>query len=743
MQPLHNRAIPRVICLAIFLAAFCWPLHAGQLVTLNIDQVSYTATFSGNVPCTEYGHVTVSVSQDPGVVQYLQVSASFNGSPPAWLVRNFAVPDFISNASTTVDLTQLGVMRGTCVAGSPLLWGAAFTDTPIDTAPTIVFTDTATFGTRNNHAEGRIPKGNIVPGNLAAGGPPPNFVFQGGQTEQINRALMGSVVQGNSECGPGAAVNSLHWLNDQGSINLGGDTPDQSLQKLKSDMIPSGWRGDGVTDSEFVAGKLRFAQRAEHVLNLDIHYQADSGARSDLGPSVTVGNMTATRDGNGGPPTIEYLRQQMELGQDVELLIEYLKDDNSPDGGHAVAVSGYSRAGNLNAVWFNDDAFQDGTTNGLRINQLAKIESEGNYMSLGSESRNRVVAVVAESPRTTSTFAYVLNVIANTISGFLENPLGQLIPRSGFPIPGQGGPRSGAFSAAKSSLYVDDYFGNNVTGYGVDSAGGLTLRQAIMAGTDPTSVVDVVRGGQEYVLEVNEGSNDIYEFAVSQDGTLTFLRQILLRSASFPEYMAASLDGQNFYVVSCGNMNCNGQGKVNVFTLDLNGNPTENTNSPITVGQGSVWGALDAAGTHFFTANQADGTIAELDRNINTGDLTLRGIMPVGPGVSSIVFDPRDQVAIATVGQFNAGLVFKYNEATGTLTVTSTFTTGAFPISGTFDPSGTHYYETNVQGGSVGGYTVSLADGAVFQVPGSPWPTGAGAFNSIFVSLPGSPPPQP
>lgn len=743
MQPLHNRPTARVIGLVIFLAASFWPLHAAQLVSLNVDQVSYTATHSGNVPCTEYGHLTVSVSQDPGVVQYLQVTASFSGNPPAWLARNLVVPDFISNASTTVDLTQLGIARGTCVAGLSLLYGATFTDMPIDTAPTIDPTSTVSFGTRNNKAEGFIPKGDVFPGSLAAGGPPSAFNFQGGQTEQINRAGMGSVVQGNNECGPGAATNSLHWLNDSGSINLGGDTPDQSLQKLKSDMKPSGWDGRGVSDTQFVSGKLQFAQRAEHILNLDIHYQADSGVRSDLPASVTVGNMTAMRDGNGGPPTIEYLRQQMELGQDVELLIEYLKDDGiTVTGGHAVAVSGYSRAGNLDAVWFNDDAFQDGTVNGLRTYHLAKIEREGNYLKLAGEQRNRVAAIVCESPRTTFTVGYVVNVIANTVSGFLENPLGQLIPLSGFPIPALGGPTSATHSRT-GTVQISNYFANDVGNYDVDSAGRLTLRQAIMAGTDPISMVLATRGGQEYLFAADEGSNDVYEYQLSAGGDLMIPRVIPLRGASFPESIVATKDGQNVYVVSCGNMNCNGQGKVNILSVDLNGNVTENQNSPVNVGQGSVSGALDTAGGRLFTVDQASGTITELDRNVNTGDLTPHGIMPVGPGGSSIVVDPRDQVAIVTVGQFNAGLVFKYNETTGTLTLTSTFTTGAFPTSGNFDPIGVHYYETNAQGGSIGGLTINFETGTAVHIPGDPWPTDPGPFDSIFVQLQGSPPPQP
>jgi DNA-binding beta-propeller fold protein YncE len=430
----------------------------------------------------------------------------------------------------------------------------------------------------------------------------------------------------------------------------------------------------------------------------------------------------------------------MELGQDVELKIDYLNATGQVTGAHFVAVSGFSMAGNQSAVFFNDDGLQDGTANGLRINHLAKIESDGNFMKLGGEPRNRVVLLVAESPRTTFTLGYVVNVVANTISGFVQGVLGNLTSLTDFPIMAEGGPHSAAYSPAKGRLYVSDYFGNNVARYQVNpGAGSLTLEQTIPAGTDPISMVIANESGGQFLFVVNEGSNDLYEWDVNApDGNMVPRGQFPLRGASRPQFIVAPADGKNVYIGSCGNPSCNGPGTINIFAVDSNGNASEISASPVAAGMGTVWLHFDATDKRLFTADQGSGTITEFVRNSATGELTRQATFPVGPGISSVVVDPSNRVAIATLLPVNAGLVFRYDSTTGNLTEASTFSTGMFPVSGNFDPRGVNYYVANVQDGSISGYTVDYNAATVMPVPGSPFPTGFGSFFDVFFDLPGS-----
>jgi probable HAF family extracellular repeat protein len=388
------------------LAVYCGLTVQAQVIDqISLDQISYDAVHSGAVPCSEYGHVSLMPLQSPGATQFLQVVGTL-GTGPAWMVRNLPIVDSITETSATVDLTQLGVSRGTCINGSMFVYDFTLTDTPIGDAPDLTPRLTAMVGSRINRAEGDIPVAPIFPGSLAASAPPPAFTFLAGPLQFINRQGMGNVVQGPNECAPSAVANSMHWLESNGDIDLGGDTPDQSLGKLKSDMQPAGWTGNGVSQRETIEGKLRFAQRAEHPLNIDIHYQADS-TLTDLGGSVTVGTMTANRDGTGGPPTLDYLLQEMKRGQDVEFSLDWLDDNGNKTGGHVIVVSGVLNMGSYSGIWFNDDTQQNGMPGGQRTDQFAKLEMEGNYLQIGGLTRNRVKAIYSESPIVLPTYVMI------------------------------------------------------------------------------------------------------------------------------------------------------------------------------------------------------------------------------------------------------------------------------------------------------------------------------------------------
>jgi hypothetical protein len=382
------------------------PVHvkaAPTVTSFKFDQINFNATYSGFVPYSEYGHVELVVSPDPSSIFYIQLMAKLPVGAPAWVVRNLPILEGATygvasvQTSVTVDLTQLNVTRGANINAMNIYYSTTLTTSPISSAPSFSPTLSTIVGERIDNAQGRLPTPPVFSGRLAISTPPPAFAFADGPQTRVFRRGMGSVVQGPNECAPGGVANSMQWLANSGFINLRGETPGQSLQKLKSDMKPGGWTGTGASDRQAIEGKLRFAQRAEHPLDLIIGYQADSGL-TDLGNSVTVGSMTANRDGNGGPPTWEYLKAQMLHGEDVELALGWLNDTGQETGGHVVAVSGLIERGNYRAILFNDDEKQNGAADGLRINHKAEIQAEGAYMRLGGLARNRIEAIYVESP---------------------------------------------------------------------------------------------------------------------------------------------------------------------------------------------------------------------------------------------------------------------------------------------------------------------------------------------------------
>src|SRR5258708_31498977 len=103
------------------LSVLVWvPPMSGQglIQGFSLDQISFAATHSGNVPCSEYGYASFTLSQLTGRVQMLQilVQTAPPGGPAGWLVRNVPVAiGSVTAEAATDDLTQLGERRGSCI----------------------------------------------------------------------------------------------------------------------------------------------------------------------------------------------------------------------------------------------------------------------------------------------------------------------------------------------------------------------------------------------------------------------------------------------------------------------------------------------------------------------------------------------------------------------------------------------------------------------------------------------------
>lgn len=307
-------------------------IASGQAVVdgFSLDQISFASTSTGNVPCSEYGRAGFAVRQIPGLTQYVQVVAQMAGSTtaPAWIVQNVPAVASILAETTPVNLTQLGIQRGTCIDGSKVTYSVTVTDNLIATSPGVTGSATAFVGRRTQKTEGMQVTNAGLPSLPPAESTPvialalravaadaiPNLGDLGAQF--IDRPGMGNIIQNTNECAPAAIANSMQWLQSKGAIDLKGETPQQTMSKLKADVS---WTvAEGSKPADMLAGKLKFAQRAEHPLDLEIHYQTISPV-SQVGDSVTSGTGIAKRDGPDAPPTSDYIKREMQKGQDVEI----------------------------------------------------------------------------------------------------------------------------------------------------------------------------------------------------------------------------------------------------------------------------------------------------------------------------------------------------------------------------------------------------------------------------------------
>lgn len=730
--------------LLLLLLAFCCPTAWAQLVQgFALEQISFDATHSGNIPCSEYGHASFAVRQIPGRLQFVQVMAQLMPGAPFWLVRNLPALGGFSETSATVNLAQMGVTRGRCVSGSTVSYNVTVTDAPVSSPPSFAASSTTVIGQRSDNAEGVTSPGPSLPGTLTVAATPPSFTFQSDplQITLIDREGMGNIPQGRNECVPGATANSMHWLRGSGGIDLRGETVAETLAKLKTDMQPDGWTGNGTNYTQFVQGKMRFAQRAEHPLTLDIHYQADSST-SDLGESVAIGAETARRDGNGAPPTFDYLKQEMEKGQDVEVVVQWLNAQGNVTGGHALAVSGLAINGNLRGIFTNDDARQ-GRDGGERTNHWSPIEQEGQYMKLGGLNRNRVTAVIAESPKVLElTFLPLEHV--NGLGVFSISPNGTFTAVPGSPFT-TGSRPAAVTTAAGRFAYVANFGASNVSAFRINTAtGGLSPipGSPFSAGPGPFSVA--VDPASRFLYVGNSGLNSVSAFTIDRTtGALAPVAGSPFTTGSNPGSVVVSPNGLFLYVANASSNN------LSVFRIDgSTGGLTQVPGSPFAAGTQPSAVAADPLARYVYVANQGAGTVSSYRVNSTTGALTPVG-SPVAAGAGPFGIAAHPSGSFVYVANSASGNISGYfvSSSTGALTEMSRspFAAGTNPFSIVMDPRGERVYVANFGSSNASGFTVNRGTGALESLAGFPFAVGNGPtkMSATFSAPPSSTIPNP
>ncbi len=754
------------------LLAVCGVMAHAQAVVdgFSLDQISFSAVYSGNVPCSEYGQAGFAVRQFPGVVQYVQVVAQLAGSTtaPAWIVQNVPAIAGKITASNAVNLTLLGVPRGTCITGTKITYTVTVADHMITAAPSYTGSLTAFVGQRTNNAEGLLLPSPISPGIL----PPPSTSKASPQPQRfadpaspglsgdvnaitINRDGMANVPQGPNECAPAAVGNSMHWLESEGKINLHGESQTDSLTNLKSDLHTSATNGS--TPSDIVSGKLAFAQRAEHPLDLNVHYQANQII--GLGASVTSGSLTANRDGSGGPPTFAYIYQEMAKKQDVELLIEFYSVN--PDGrtitargGHVVAVSGVDPTPGSEGLWFNDAKTQDGSIEGLRTDEWARASTNGStlLLQINGSYPSFVVGVVAESPKPV-TFTYVPAENGNFVYGYLISPTpstspGPKSPRTAVsggltPVPGSpfaaGSQAVASASALGKFVYVANYGSNNLSAFKIDqSTGALTpiTGSPFAVGGGPFSVTVDPSGRLLYVG--NSSSSNLSAFTIDPiTGSLTAVAGSPFSTGSTPAGVAVGPSGRLLFVA-----NSNG---TSVYTIDpATGVLTVVPGSPFAAGSSPNSVAVEPYGKYVYVVNPsfgaASGSISAYSIGAN-GALTQVPGSPFTAGAQPvyIVVDSKGQFAYVCNYVSNNVSAFTINSATGALAVVpgSPYSVGPGPFAVATDSNSQFVYVTS-QGtnpGSISGFTIDPTSGALTPIAGSPFNGGAGPARLLLTDV--------
>lgn len=160
-------------------------------------------------------------------------------------------------------------------------------------------------------------------------------------------------------CGPAAAANSLEWLEAQhpGKLfNIYGHRDKMTVLGKFMDRKNE----EGVTTDQLAKGKLGFIDLTD--LPIHVKYQSwfnnDSVISSPDTLSGHVAHNMSDSIGKRKPPTWEFLKSEIDKGEDVEILFGWYDHGTVRHGGHWVTVTGILETDTLKGIFIKEDGDQ-------------------------------------------------------------------------------------------------------------------------------------------------------------------------------------------------------------------------------------------------------------------------------------------------------------------------------------------------------------------------------------------------
>ena len=279
---------------------------------------------------------------------------------------------------------------------------------------------------------------------------------------------------------------------------------------------------------------------------------------------------------------------------------------------------------------------------------------------------------------------------------------------------------NGAFTFATQAASFENVY--NVTV--LTQPAGQTCIVTNGSGTTTTNVTSVVVNcgptTPRYAYVVNAGSNDISQYTIAANGTLTALATATVTAGLSPYSITVVPSGLNAgkyaYVANKGGNNVS-EYNINsgVLTLNTTVTPTGTVNagsSPYSI-------TVDPSGQYVYVANEGSNDISQYTIAAN-GTLTLApATIPAGTNPVSITVDPLGPYVY--VANYGSNTVSQYTIVGGALTPMSppTVLAGTNPYSVTVDPSGKYAYVVNAGGNDISQYTIG-AGGALTAMSAVP-----------------------
>ena len=279
--------------------------------------------------------------------------------------------------------------------------------------------------------------------------------------------------------------------------------------------------------------------------------------------------------------------------------------------------------------------------------------------------------------------------------------------------------------------YVANYGDNNVSQYAIGSDGSLTpmTMPTVATGSGPAYVTVDPSGKYAYVANTGADDDDgtVSQYIIESDGSLTPMTMPTVGAGNTPDSITVDPSGKYAYVANTGSEEVD-DGNVSQYIIGSDGSLTPMTMPTVAAGKGPDFVAIDPSGNYAYVTNLRSNNISQYTIGVG-GALTPMTTATVVAGSVpwSIAIDPSGKYAY--VANFGGGVSQYTIGVDGALSpmVTATVAAGVFPRWVTVDPSGKYAYVANAGDGTVSQYTIGT-DGALAPmttptapVGGSPW----------------------
>ena len=227
-----------------------------------------------------------------------------------------------------------------------------------------------------------------------------------------------------------------------------------------------------------------------------------------------------------------------------------------------------------------------------------------------------------------------------------------------------------------------------------------------------TTVMVTCANSPQYAYVVNNGADNVSQYAIDASGTLSALGVATVSTGRAPESVTVDPSHKYVYVTNFTD------DTISQYIIQNDGTLSPNTPATVATGHGPWAFAMNPSGTFAYVVNSTDSNISLYSVN-SSGALTLATPGPFGTGNTpwNITLSPDGKyVYVANHGNAAPGgqtlSQYAIDATTGALTPLNPATVAtAFPYPGgiTVDPTSSYAYLSNINGDSISEFGIGTA----------------------------------